>query len=112
MNRLLPFTDRMEEAVRSGSKRATSRTKRYGAVGDKLVTPKGSILELIEVGKVRLDVVRDHYWRDEGCASPQDFEQVWTAIHPRKGFDPEQEVWLHRFIVLPDGLVESQTYGA
>lgn len=95
----MPFLERMEEAARRGEKTTTARTKRYGRPGDLVATRNGLLLRFTEVEKVRLDVVRDHYWRDEGCSSSEDFEQVWNGIHPLRGFVPDQMVWLHRFVV-------------
>jgi hypothetical protein len=94
--RTLPFRPYFVKRIAVGAKTTTARTEKYGDVGDKLKTAAG-VVELTEVAKVRLDTVRDHYWRDEGVSSPDEFEQVWRSIHPRKGFVPEQEVWLHRF---------------
>lgn len=97
--RTLPFLARMEQAAARGDKTTTARTQRYGRPGDRVITRNGLLLRFTEVEKVRLDVVRDHYWRDEGCSSPEDFEQVWCGIHPLKGYVPDQMVWLHRFVV-------------
>lgn len=95
----LPFRPYFVKRIADGKKRCTARTQKYGEVGDRLKTAAGTI-ELTEVARVPLEVVRDHYWPDEGCESPEDFERVWNAIHPRKGYDPAQQVWLHRFIVV------------
>lgn len=99
--KVLPFTPRMEAAVKAGTKTATSRTKRYGKAGDVVVTREGQRLLLIEVERVLLSTVRDHYWRDEGCESPEDFERVWGDIHPLRGYDGSQKVYLHRFVHAP-----------
>lgn len=99
--RTLPFRPYFIKRIAGGTKRCTARNEKYGEVGDRLKTAAGTI-ELIEVARVPLEVVRDHYWTDEGCESPEDFERVWNAIHPRKGYVPDQQVWLHRFIVVSD----------
>lgn len=103
MSKTIPFLPHFDDLIRIGAKTCTARNKKYGEPGDLLVNTRADIvLRLTEVGKVRLDVVRDHYWEDEGCASPQEFEEIWNQIHPRKRFQPEQEVWLHRFVVAND----------
>lgn len=100
----LPFLAEMEAAAARGDKTTTARNHRQGRPGDRVITRNGLLLRFTEVEKVRLDTVRDHYWRDEGCSSPEDFERVWCGIHPRKGFVPDQMVWLHRFVVERSGL--------
>ena len=94
--RFLPFQAEFEEAIRSGRKTMTTRTRRYGRVGDILDTPFGPV-GLVSLIPVNLAVVRDHYWRQEGLESPEDFAATWKRLHPRKGFDPDQRVWLHEF---------------
>lgn len=98
--RELPFLPRFESAIRAGEKTATARTKRFGSAGDALVTPAGIPLRLLEVTRVPLAYVRNCCWKEEGCDSPEAFEDVWRKIHPRAGFRPDQMVYLHRFEVV------------
>jgi hypothetical protein len=97
----LPFRSFFVYKIIEGKKTCTARTRRYGAVGDVLDTVGGPI-QLTEVVRKPLATVRDDYWRQEGLASPEDFERTWAALHPRRGFDPEQLVWLHRFVRVGD----------
>jgi hypothetical protein len=43
-----------------------------------------------------LSFVTNH-WKEEGCESREDFIQLWQKIHPRKGYDPYQQVYVHIF---------------
>ena len=78
-----------------GEKTWTSRTRKYGTTGDRFEA-FGAVFELIEITKLRLGMVVHHY-REEGCDSKEHFVEVWRQIHPREGFDPDQEVWVHKF---------------
>ena len=92
----LPFRPEFEAAIRSGTKTATSRTRRYGEPGDILDTPFGPV-RLLRVFKASLSAVSEGLYREEGFTSPAEFMEAWTRIHPRKGFVPWQEVWVHEF---------------
>jgi len=92
----LTFKPLFREALLSGRKTMTSRTKKYGKPGDQFEA-FGGIFHLTEVRKKLLGGIAEHYFHQEGCDSPIHFQQVWKALHPRKGFDPEQEVYLHIF---------------
>ena len=92
----LPFRPEFEEAIRSGAKTVTSRTRRYGQINDVLHTPFGPVW-LVGLYQVRLATVRDNFWRAEGVGSAEEFVETWVRLHPRKGFDPDQRVWLHEF---------------
>jgi hypothetical protein len=82
--------------IREGTKTRTFRSKRYGQPGDRLKTPCG-VIKLLAVTRTTAAFVRDNHWQDEGCDSPEDFVQVWTIVHPRKGFDPDYKGYLHHF---------------
>ncbi len=93
----LPFRDDMLAAIKAGRKTCTARTHRFGKPGDLLDTEGAGVVRLIGIEQVALRVVRDKHWQREGLASPEAFESIWREIHPRKGFDPDQMVWLHMF---------------
>jgi hypothetical protein len=96
MPRTLPFRPEFWGPITTGRKTVTSRTRKFGEPGDLLDTSVGPV-RLLEVFQTTLEDVRDHLWTKEGVHGPNDFERVWKEIHPRKGFDPAQEVWVHRF---------------
>lgn len=95
----IPFRPEFREAILSGMKTMTTRNNSYGRTGDRLTTPFGVDIQLLEVRRVTLGDVADHYYRQEGCDSPQDFIRIWREIHP-SGFYPNKWVWLHIFRVV------------
>lgn len=94
----IPFLPEFEDAIKSGRKTLTARTKKY-APGD-YDTPFGGV-RVHRVIRLTLGVVRSVHWREEGCDSPEDFERVWNGVHPQAGFRPDQVVYLHEFQVVP-----------
>lgn len=97
----LPFYDRFIEPIKEGRKTMTARTKIYGEPGDVLDTPVGPV-EIIRVIKAKLHVIKSYYYFLEGFESPADFVKCWEEIHPRKGYQPDWEVWLHQFRYVGD----------
>ena len=82
--------------VLEGAKTATVRTRRYGAAGDEFELD-GARFRLVEVAQMPLAAARDRGWREEGMASPDEFERVWAENHPTRGFRGADSVWVHRF---------------
>lgn len=79
---------------------STTRRTKKGNVGDKFMIelPDGIhwyCLTMVE--KVKLSVVYHYYFRHEGCATKQEFKEIWTKIHPKRGLDMNWKVWLHVF---------------
>ena len=97
----LPFKERFRHPILAGRKVCTARTKRYGEPGDVLRTSFGFYVLLEKVCQHTLRDVRDNFWAFEGLASPGEFEAIWKEIHPGRGFDAGQTVWLHTFRVYP-----------
>ncbi len=92
----IPFRVNMLRALFEGRKTATSRTKRYGVPGDTF-SVSGQLFRILKVRTEKLSIVARKYWAKEGCASPSEFIATWEWIHPRKGWDPEQFVFVHEF---------------
>lgn len=92
----LPFRDDMAALIREGRKTATTRTKKYGEVGDVLATKAGPV-RLTRVIGIQLREVARHFYLEEGFDSPSGFRAAWTEIHPRAGFRPEDRVYVHFF---------------
>jgi len=92
----IPFRDDMKLAVLNGKKTCTSRNKRYGCIGDQFEIGERKFV-LTCVSHANLDYVAHDRYRQEGFESPAQFIGVWNQIHPRKGYAPEQVVWLHEF---------------
>jgi hypothetical protein len=92
----LPFQPRWRPLVLSGAKTTTCRASRYGAAGDAFEL-EGARFRLVEVAPWPLAQARDRWWREEGMASPAEFEAAWTENHPTRGFRGGDAVWVHRF---------------
>lgn len=94
--RVIAFRDDFRDALCSGAKTMTTRTARHAEPGDTFQA-FGADFEVLRVLRTTLAVVKLAYWREEGTASPVEFERIWRAIHPRAGFDPAKTVYLHEF---------------
>ena len=103
----IPFLPEFKEAILSGKKTATTRSKRYGKPGDILsmfsngfiFTPQADSHVLTHVVQVPLYVVASFFYKEEGLDSPEAFIEVWDRIHRRKKYEDDQKlkVWLHLF---------------
>jgi len=80
----------------SGRKTATSRTKRMGLVGDQFEA-FGATFQIAILSNWSLASIANVFYILEGFESREEFIECWKLIHPRKGYDPEQRVWLHIF---------------
>ena len=95
----IPFLATFKEPMLAGSKTCTARTRKYGKPGDRFEA-WGQTFEIREVIRVFLSTVRDQFYQFEGFAGPDDFVATWNKLHPIRGFDPEQAVYLHSFRLL------------
>jgi hypothetical protein len=97
----IPFNDWSKARLNANRKKATTRNKRYGNIGDtftvELFGGKLKKYELTHVERVTLGFVRDHFYWQEGCHVEDMFVDIWNEIHPRKKFDDNHKVWLHYF---------------
>jgi hypothetical protein len=93
----MPFKPEFQVAIRHGHKRMTSRNRVYGKIGDTFEA-FGMLFQITEVFQSTLEDVATKYWELEGLKNENEFREVWKKIHPRRGFVPEQLVWVHRFI--------------
>jgi len=93
----VPFLQAFKRPMLDGRKTCTTRSKKYGEVGD-IFGAWGLDFVLTEVARIPLHAVRDHHWEAEGVNSPTAFVKVWENIHPKKGFEPNAKKWLHRFV--------------
>lgn len=92
----LPFNMWSRIRIDSQQKKATSRYKKYGTVGDTFkVENKNYELELVI--KLPLWFVSEDLYRSEGADTLQEFIGIWKEIHPKKDFRPFDEVWYHHF---------------
>jgi hypothetical protein len=98
----IPFRADMESLILQGKKTATSRNKLYGVNGDFFVI-RGRKFTLTVVSNIPLSCVVEHYFKEEGFNSPAAFIKTWEQIHPRKGYDPKQQIWFHEFKEIENG---------
>lgn len=92
----IPFNQWSRDRINNQTKKATSRNKKYGKVGDNFIVDDWRY-ELEMIIKVPLWFVAENLYRTEGCESSAEFQNIWADIHPRKGFRPFDEVWYHHF---------------
>ena len=92
----MPFDERWEKAMLTGNKTCTSRSKRYGNLGDRF-RAFGAAFTLIGVVRLPLGLIAMRFYKEEGCQSPEEFKKVWRELHPKKGFQDDWLVWLHKF---------------
>lgn len=100
----IPFNDRFRDAMLSGRKTVTSRTRWYGKVGDTFEV-FGRKFIIRERFNCRLDDVITDYLSEEGFASPGDFIEFWQKLHPRRGYNPDQIVCVHKFSLMSSNKV-------
>lgn len=92
----IPFKSQFQEAMLNGRKTMTSRTKRYGKEKDTFDV-FGATFVITSIYQASLMFVANECYLDEGVDSSYDFVKIWEQIHPRKGFQPSQNVWVHEF---------------
>lgn len=106
----VPMCDEMAMAILEGVpdpitgertyKDWTTRSKKLGEVGDTFTITRGPLtkrLRIIGFKRMRLEEVAQHGYRHEGCVSPEDFIRVYSDLHPKKGWTPEERKWVHIF---------------
>lgn len=79
-----------------GRKFATSRTKKYGMPGYEFEA-FGFVFVIERHERLQLAVIAERHFEAEGFYGSEEFKNEWKSIHPRRGFDPEQHVWVHWF---------------
>lgn len=97
---ILPFKPYFREPLLNGTKIFTARTKRMGKYTDTFQA-FGQTFTLVDITEMPLENVAD-FWESEGCKSREHFIEVWCEIHPIKGYDPKQMVYLHQFMKVVD----------
>jgi uncharacterized protein YqfB (UPF0267 family) len=92
----IPFLRQFREPMLSGKKTWTSRTRKYGEVGDTFPA-FGATFQITEIRRMRLkDIVEGHF-REEGLNSVEEAKAVWIQIHPRKLYAPDWLLQVHVF---------------
>ena len=98
----IPFEEDMAKAIKAGRKTCTTRTKRYGNVGDIFRVENGTygrfeVLIITDVKHITLHQVATYYYKAEGFDTPEGFINKWRQLHPRAGWLPNQRVWTYFF---------------
>ena len=101
----IPFSAEMARTVLENRKFCTSRNKKYGQVGDTFEVedqgpwiPAFGGFEIVAIVKRPLWFVACCYHLAEGFDNQGGFVKMWEKLHPKKGWEPEKEVWVHWFI--------------
>ena len=92
----IPFKPRFKEPMLDGTKTWTSRTRKYGEKGDTF-DAFGTTFEIIEEPEKKALEFVGYHFKEEGFSCWRDFYDFWNKIHPRKGFDRYQRVYVHIF---------------
>lgn len=96
MKIIIPFNQWSRTKLMLKRKTATTRTKRYGDIGDTF-NEMGITYEIEYIIRCKLSFVTEYYYEKEGCGSRDEFKEIWRAIHRNKGYIPDWPVWLHCF---------------
>lgn len=92
----IPFMQEFEPLMLTGKKSATTRTKRYGYPGD-YFEAFGRVFILTDIYRMALWRVASVHYLEEGFNYEYEFIETWERLHPRKGYQPDQKVYFHRF---------------
>jgi len=100
----IPFNEKFIIPIARGQKVYTTRTKKYGYIGDYFYATKGRRIKckITNIAKVRLGFIAEKLFWNEGFNSPQEFKEFWLTIHRK--WQPEKEYWLHSFVRRGNGL--------
>ena len=93
----MPFNDWSIKKLTSQTKKATSRTRKFGNVGDTFLCINGIQYIIDLVIKLPLWFIAEDLYRSEGATSVDEFIEQWKSIHPKRGYKPADEVWYHHF---------------
>lgn len=60
-------------------------------------TAYGVDFQVDRMEKHELQYVAENLYEKEGFEQPDQFVEIWKEIHPCKGWQPQQVVWVHFF---------------
>ena len=92
----IPFQFHWQYKMLRGIKTCTSRPQKYGNTNDTF-NQFGTNFIILSVSKFTLEHIANTLYKEEGCDSPEEFRKIWVELHPRKGWVPNQEVFVHFF---------------
>lgn len=93
----IPFLPEFEDTLKYGQKCMTTRTKRYGEVGDTF-TAFETHFKIQAIFKIRLWRIAHQFYHAEGFGTSQEFIKVWDRLH-RNGYETQEQLhfWVHIF---------------
>ena len=95
----IPFHDEFRDRMIAGTKTFTTRTKAYGHAGDVFET-FGHAFLIRKVFRAKLRYVATLLFQAEGFNCLSEFMDCWKKLYPRKGYQPDQKVYVHYFTML------------
>lgn len=100
----LSFLPEFVAPILQGEKEQTARPNKYGIEkGDDVLAVSKSEhkpfakLRIVDVQRRTLGSFDEEDAHREGLPSLDEFIRVWNKIHPWKGFDPDQKVYVFRW---------------
>ncbi len=91
----IPFHDNFLISLSSGNKTMTTRSKRYGTLGDIFSIRKNINFMIMGVFRVELKTIKRKWYRQEGFRTPKEFKDFWLTIHRK--WQPDKKFYLHTF---------------
>lgn len=92
----IPFNGWSRRRLNAGRKFCTSRTKKYGEVGDTFKMG-GQLYEIIKIEPFRYDVIIESFYIKEGADSPGELRGVFKQIFRGKEPEADREFYVHFF---------------
>lgn len=90
----IPFNEWSKDKLRKGIKICTSRSQKYGEVGDTFEV-EGKEYVLIGFARLSYEQIINALWQPEGAESTQELGKVLREIHPNIDFTAS--AWVHFF---------------
>ena len=92
----IPFMPKWKQKMLSRQKTATSRTHKYGMVGDNFEIFNHTF-RITQISFISLELIAEYFYKQEGCDNPNEFIEIWKQIHPIMGWQPKRKVYIHLF---------------
>ena len=88
-----PFSKEMTAALLDGRKCCTSRSKKYGELGDTF-NVEGEVFRIVDIVPELLSDITALYYRCEGCRTADEFIDLWKRLH-RGVWNPDRVYYIH-----------------
>jgi hypothetical protein len=97
----IPFNVWSKQRLKKGKKTATSRRTKYGEPEDTFIVGEQKF-QITNVLYLPLRLIANRYYLEEGAKSEEEFIEIWKGIHPIRGWNPDQKVYIHFFKEIKD----------